>query len=118
MNNSNGLTVLNLANNQLTKFEIYSLETLPNLKELDLSSNKFTDWSQLTLIVKKLQFLNLSGNTLKRLEPSILCIQSLENLDLSNNDLSQFDTEEVNKKSEKYANLSKAFKHLNLSGNR
>jgi Leucine-rich repeat (LRR) protein len=85
------ITSLLLANNNI--HTLAPIKEFKNLKKLDLSSNQFTEHSELSYF-PKIEELNLSGNTVDSIgEYKLEHLPQLENLtklDLSNNSISDF----------------------------
>ena len=78
------LTRLNLANNKIKNFAVFAQEdAFPNLKWLDISNNKFTEWPAFKC--PKLDYLNIGGNKLEKVSaewaghPNLRIISAFDN---------------------------------------
>jgi Leucine-rich repeat (LRR) protein len=79
------LRILDISNNKIAKIAENELSKLINLRELDLSGNRLSDWTALTHI-STLEHLYLSKNTISQF-PLLSNVTSLVTLDLSKNQL-------------------------------
>ncbi|XP_060974314.1 receptor-like protein EIX1 [Cannabis sativa] len=89
--NSNSLEILNLPHNNLTgQFVPIDIARIPNLKELDVSYNKFNGkWPESISKLPSLELLYISGNSFSGVvyETHLHKLSKLEHLDLSYNSL-------------------------------
>lgn len=115
---SNNLNVLILRYNKITKIINGFFDSIPNLVEIDLSSNLITEIEDSNLFknLNKLTKLNLSFNRIKSLPDGIFSpLNSLRFLDISFNYLGEFLTQSKSALTSKLkANVN--LLHLNMNG--